>query len=285
MKKFVTKMRTPFLKVKEKFLSSRAKFFETKAGKNTEIVIGRLAKFFGTKPGKFFLVLLSFASYMLFLTWQFSAIVIVMLYIHELGHIWAMKRQGMKDCEIYFIPFIGAAASSNSDSSSHKAGIVVAIMGPVWGFALAVMLGGVYFITKNPLYAVMASITAIFNLFNLLPIYPLDGGKIAGFVFSSIHWRLEIIFMVLSDICLIASGVLFLYHKYFLLAFCFIIFGIGMLIVSLFWEKQELPKLTFAGIFISIICYLVAIATMLVFALWIINLPETIEGVKIVREY
>ena len=186
---------------------------------------------------------------------------------------------------IYFIPFIGAAASSGSDFPSHKAGVLVAIMGPVWGFALAIVFGGVYFLTKNPLYAIMASMTAIFNWFNLLPIYPFDGGRIVKSILSSIHWRSEIIFMVLSGICLVVSGVLSLYHKDFLLALFFIVFGIIVLLISLFWEKQELPLLTFAEILISTVCYLVAMAIMLIFAMWILNLLGTIEWTKIIRAY
>ena len=285
MKKLVKKMRKPFIKIKDKFLSAHAKFLETKAGKITAVVTDRLAKFFGTKTGKIALIFISFASNLVFVDWKFSAMIIVMIYTHEVGHIWAMKRQDMEVSGIYFIPFIGAAASSKSNFPSHKAGVLVAIMGPIWGFAFAVALGGVYFFTKDPFYAVMASIAAIFNLSNLLPIYPFDGGRIAKSVFSSIHWSLEIIFMVLSGISLFASGILSLYHKHFLLALFFIVFGIIVLLVSLFWEKEDLSALNFVGIVISTICYFVAIAIMLIFAIWIINFVNTEEVMKIFRVY
>ena len=52
----------------------------------------------------------SFATYAFLFSWQFSAVIIITLIFHEYGHLWAMKRFGMKTKGIYLIPFVGGAA-------------------------------------------------------------------------------------------------------------------------------------------------------------------------------
>lgn len=285
MIKFVQFMRNLLLKIKNKILSVNDSFLQTKAGKIIAAVASVLGKFFQTKKGRISLILISFASYLIFVTWQFSVMVIAMLYVHELGHILAMKYYGMKTNGMYFIPFVGAAVPTETNYPSQKAGVMIAMAGPLFGFILALVFGGIYFATQNPLYAVMANFTAIFNWFNLLPVYPLDGGRVAKSVFSSFHWRLEIIFMVLSGICLLSLGIFSLYQKYFLTALFFIVFGLVVMVVSLFWEKETLPPLKGWQIFGTIIFYLAALAAMLVFAVWIIDVPQNVEIVKIIRTF
>jgi putative peptide zinc metalloprotease protein len=131
----------------------------------------------------------SFGAYAVLFSWQFAAMIIVSLFVHENGHIWAMKRIGMRTRGIYFIPFLGAAAVSDRSFPSRGAEVFVAIMGPVWGLALAAVTADIYAMTGNPLWAAGAGWIAFINLFNLFPVNPLDGGRIVKSVaFSLGSW-------------------------------------------------------------------------------------------------
>lgn len=120
-------------------------------------------------------------------TWQFALLLMLFLVIHEGGHLWAMKKSGMNTWGMYFIPLLGAVAVPDGKFPSRIAEIFVCIMGPIWGFALILPAIGIYLWNQNPLFAGIAGILALLNFLNLLPIGPLDGGKIFKSVASSIH--------------------------------------------------------------------------------------------------
>src|SRR3989344_346902 len=85
----------------------------------------------------------SVGAWSLVFSWQFALLIMLLLVVHESGHVWAMKRVGMKTKGIFFIPFLGAAAVSEEMFPSRKAEVYVAIMGPIWGLVLsAIVLGG-----------------------------------------------------------------------------------------------------------------------------------------------
>jgi len=129
--------------------------------------------------GKIILAGASFASYSFLFSWKFALLLMVALSIHESGHVFAMRQHGIKTKGFYFIPFIGGAAVAEEAFPSRSVEAYVALMGPVWGFFTAVAPAIVYWFTGNPLFAAAAGWIAMFNLFNLLPISPLDGGRVA----------------------------------------------------------------------------------------------------------
>jgi Zn-dependent protease len=128
--------------------------------------------------------------------WEFALIIVTMLFVHESGHIRAMKRCGMRTKGIYFIPFFGALAVGADLFPSRKAEVYVALMGPVWGLAYACAALAVFGIFKAPMFAAVASWTALVTLFNLLPINPLDGGRVIKSITYSINGRVGLITLV-----------------------------------------------------------------------------------------
>lgn len=120
-------------------------------------------------------------------SWKFAALIMVSLFVHESGHVWAMKKCGMKIKGIFFIPFMGGAAVTDSSFKTRGEEVFVALMGPLWGFLLALATVTPYILTKNPLFAAAASWMCMVNLFNLLPINPLDGGRVFKSVAFSIN--------------------------------------------------------------------------------------------------
>jgi Zn-dependent protease len=98
--------------------------------------------------------------------------------VHEYGHVHAMRKTGMKVRGMYFIPFLGALAVTEDAFTSRRQQAYVALSGPIWGSALALLPAGLFLWTHNPFYAAVAAWWALINLFNLLPIAPLDGGRV-----------------------------------------------------------------------------------------------------------
>ncbi len=164
------------------------------------------------KVGKFGLAIGSLATYTYLFTWQFAIMIMVSLFIHEFGHIVAMKRCGLHTKGIYFIPFVGAAAVTDGMLKSRKDEVFIAIMGPVWGFGLAILTALVWIVTDNTLFAAAAGWMAMLNLFNLLPINPLDGGRIMKSITFSINSNMGFIFLgigiVASMILTLLAGIL-----------------------------------------------------------------------------
>ncbi len=141
------------------------------------------------KAGKLVLALVSFAAYAFLFTWQFAVIILGMLVIHEGGHLRCMKHYGMKTRGIYLIPLLGAAAVAEDNFPSRRAEATIALAGPLTGAVLAAGTGLLYFATRNGDFAAAAAWMALINLFNLLPVVPLDGGRVVKSITLSIGSR------------------------------------------------------------------------------------------------
>jgi Zn-dependent protease len=194
------------------------------------------------KISKIALIGISFAAYTYLYSWQFALIIMLQLLIHEYGHIWAMKKVGIPTKGIYFIPFVGGAAVASEDFKSRRDEVYVAIMGPIFGFACALSMYIVYLINDEAMYAAAAAWMAMVNLFNLLPINPLDGGRIMKSIAFSLHSKIGFAFMSIGILCSIALA--FLAHIWI---FILVIILSSLEIYMEFWygSKQEARKLKF----------------------------------------
>lgn len=120
----------------------------------------------------------SFGVYSVLIDWRFAACVLLLIGIHESGHVWAMRRMGMRTRGFYFIPLIGGMAVPEEDFPSAWAEGYVALMGPLWGLIITLTAYLIYLSTDNQVFAVAACWMAFVNLLNLIPIFPLDGGRV-----------------------------------------------------------------------------------------------------------
>lgn len=136
------------------------------------------------------------------------AMLLAVLVIHEAGHFAAMKLFGYRDVKMFFIPFLGAAVSGKEKSPAAWKRAVVSLMGPLPGLLLGLVALGVYNATGNPFFRGYGYLSLALNGFNLLPVYPLDGGKFFETVLFSRNAYLEIAFKVTGVILLILSGLL-----------------------------------------------------------------------------
>jgi Zn-dependent protease len=167
-----------------------------KLGPKILSLLGKMAKFL--KVGKVGLATASLASYSYLFTWKFAAMIMILLFVHENGHLWAMKHYKMKTKGIYFIPFVGGAAVADDAFPSRGAESYIAIMGPIWGLGITLTSAAIYFATLNPIFAATASWMALINLFNLLPINPLDGGRIFKSIVFSLNVKAGYFFLAIG---------------------------------------------------------------------------------------
>jgi Zn-dependent protease len=121
--------------------------------------------------------LISVAAYSLFWGWTFAAGFVVLIFIHEMGHVIALRREGIKASAPMFIPFMGALITSKSLGDNALAEARVGLAGPVLGSLAAAAVAVVGKLTGNEMLIALAYVGFLVNLFNLLPIVPLDGGR------------------------------------------------------------------------------------------------------------
>jgi Zn-dependent protease len=112
-------------------------------------------------------------------------VLIIVLLIHELGHLAAMKLFGYRDVQMFFIPLLGAAVSGNETSPSGVRRAIVSLCGPVPGIVLGIVCAVLFHASGQRIFMDSARAFLILNTFNLLPFVPLDGGRyIEAILFS-----------------------------------------------------------------------------------------------------
>jgi Zn-dependent protease len=122
-------------------------------------------------------ILVSLAAYALIWGWAFAAGFIALLFVHEMGHVIALRREGVKASGPMFIPFLGAVVAARSLGNNALAEARVGLAGPILGSVGSAACILVWHATGNDLWRALAYTGFFLNLFNLLPVLPLDGGR------------------------------------------------------------------------------------------------------------
>jgi Zn-dependent protease len=122
--------------------------------------------------------LVSVGAYALLFPWQVAVGLVVMIFIHEMGHVFEIRRQKMAATAPIFIPFLGAAIFQRSHPTTAINQAKIGIAGPIAGTLAAIAAVAVYASTNDPLYLYVAYLGFWINLFNLIPFGMLDGGWI-----------------------------------------------------------------------------------------------------------
>lgn len=130
-----------------------------------------------TKAGTLWTMVLAFGVYWTIWGWKFAAGLVISIYIHEMGHVVALSRFGIKASMPTFIPGFGALIRMKQHPASAREDARVGLAGPLWGLGAALAALAIYQVTNAPIWAAIAQVGAWINLFNLLPIPPLDGGR------------------------------------------------------------------------------------------------------------
>jgi Zn-dependent protease len=152
-----------------------AGLFIAKLGAQAKILLFALPKLklFTTSAS----MLVSIVAYQLIFGWLFSVGFVLLLLLHELGHVFQLRREGIKASAPMFIPFLGAVISAKSMGDDAAAEARVGLAGPILGSIATLVPLGVWLATGSHFWQALAFIGFFLNLFNLLPILPLDGGR------------------------------------------------------------------------------------------------------------
>jgi Zn-dependent protease len=155
-------------------------------------------------------MLVSIAAYALLFGFPFAVGFVALLFLHEIGHVIQLRREGIKASAPMFIPFLGAVISAKSMGKDAAAEARVGLAGPVLGSIASLIPLGLWLATGSDFWRALAYIGFVLNLFNLLPVVPLDGGRamaalspaiwlvgLAGLVALTVFYPSPILFLIL----------------------------------------------------------------------------------------
>lgn len=157
---------------------------------------GKLLLFGLGKFSTFGSMLLSVLAYTAAYGWRFAVGIVASIYVHEMGHVWALRRFGFAASPPMFIPFVGAFVRMKQHPANPVEDARVGLAGPIWGTAFAIGAFLLYMLTDEPAIGAIAHFAAWINLFNLLPVWQLDGAR--GFRALSKQQRILVVALMVA---------------------------------------------------------------------------------------
>jgi Zn-dependent protease len=125
-------------------------------------------------------MLLSIGVYAMAFGLPFAAGFVLLIFVHEMGHAVWIRRHGLRAGAPVFIPFVGAMIALKDQPHNARVEAEIAIAGPIAGGLAALACWGLGLATGRPIFAALAYTGFFLNLFNCLPVSPLDGGRVAA---------------------------------------------------------------------------------------------------------
>jgi Zn-dependent protease len=118
-----------------------------------------------------------FGVYWTLYGWGFALGLVLSIYVHEMGHVSALRRYGIPASAPMFIPFFGAFIGVRSASLDPVQDSRVGLAGPMYGLAAAAFCLAAQPLTGSMTVGAIAHTAAVINLFNLIPVWQLDGSR------------------------------------------------------------------------------------------------------------
>jgi len=243
-------------------------------------IILAINKRINTKLKKLIMAFFSFLSFNFFVGWELSTLILLTVFLHELGHIQAMKKIGIKTKGFYFVPFLGGISVPEKCFPDYKSESFVAIGGPLAGFVFSVLAISAYFVFQYPIFLGAAAFMLFVNLFNLLPLSALDGGKALKSLAFSVNRGLGATFLCAN--CAVCAWITFTGPNIFWLLAASALAEVGIMIYeirlgraasddySVAYRKQMNGKEKR-----FVLASYIGLASLLYFSLvWVENLPE-----------
>jgi Zn-dependent protease len=140
-------------------------------------------------------MLVSVAAYAWLWGLPFAIGFVLLIFVHELGHVIELRRQGVPASAPLFIPFLGAVVGMKKLPDDAWKEARVALAGPILGSVGAAACWIAAEITGSDMLLGLAFVGFLLNLFNLIPIVPLDGGRAAGALHPAI-WFVGLLLMI-----------------------------------------------------------------------------------------
>jgi Zn-dependent protease len=181
-----------------------------------------------------------------FYGWAFGIAVILAVALHEFGHVAAYRVCGHSDARFRLIPILGGVAISNRLPDTQAEAFFIAIMGPA--ICLAPM--ALAFAASDLLYAtaplvstflfIFAMMLGAFNFFNLLPFWPLDGGRMVQILAQTyIPWATRQVSIAMT---VLGAALAFMAQSYIVLFFLLISWGALMQSEQILGQQRPMSK-------------------------------------------
>jgi Zn-dependent protease len=182
--------------------------------------------------------------------WAFGIGFVGLLFVHEMGHYIMARRLDIDVSTPLFIPFVGALISMKQMPKDATTEAKLALGGPVLGSIGALVCVLFYYVDGHDIFLALAYTGFMLNLFNLIPMYPIDGGRIVSAISPKI-WLVGIPIMIIVA-----------YRFFNPILLVFIIFGILQAISQrknpnkLYYDTEPSARLTFAALYFGLIALL-----------------------------
>jgi Zn-dependent protease len=161
-----------------------------------------------TKASTFISMFAFFGVYWSIYGWPLALGLVIAIYIHEMGHVAMLRRLGIDAGAPMFIPGVGAYVMLKQHIGDPLTDSKVGLAGPVWGLGAALAAYGMYAVTGAMIWYAIAQLTGFINLFNLIPVWQLDGSR--GFHVLSRWERWALVAAIALALMLTEQRMLFL---------------------------------------------------------------------------
>lgn len=140
------------------------------------------------------------------MNWAFLGSLVVVIFLHEMGHLAAMWAFDYQDLRMFFIPFFGAAASGRKRTATASQRAIVSLMGPLPGIFIGIGLGLLWIRSGSATAGMFAALFLALNVLNLLPVMPLDGGRFFDTILFSRWPGLQFVVSLATGALLLVGG-------------------------------------------------------------------------------
>jgi Zn-dependent protease len=130
-----------------------------------------------TKASTFISMFAFFGVYWSIYGWPLALGLVLSIYIHEMGHVAMLRQLGIEAGAPMFIPGVGAFVMLKQHIGDPLTDAKIGLAGPVWGLGAALTAFGIYAVTGARIWLAIAQLTGFLNLFNLIPVWQLDGSR------------------------------------------------------------------------------------------------------------
>ena len=161
-----------------------------------------------TKASTFFSMFLAFGVYWAAWGMWFALGIVLSIYVHEMGHVFALRRFGIAATAPMFVPGLGALIRLRGQRLSPREDARIGLAGPMWGLAAALAALAGAALGGGPMWTAIAHVGAWINLFNLLPVWQLDGSR--GFAALAREGRLAVAAAFVGGWMIAGDGLFFL---------------------------------------------------------------------------
>ena len=198
----------------------------------------------------------SLAIYSWLFTIEFAVILMATLAVHELGHIVMLKKFGGRPKGLFLIPFIGGLANHESMVSNRWQAACVAMAGPIFGLFMSLVYLLLYGITGDIFFGALCAFNALLNLFNLLPVLPLDGGQ----MLKQVSFSMTRMYSLVTCLCVTFIGCVISFNSGLTLVGLLMLIGCSEIIMA--WQqryKSDVTPMSSSGMYWICIGYLLLV--------------------------